>query len=201
MTALSKFSGSVVMRLPCLLLLCAGAQAQTGVLTGSIVDELNEPIRAAYISVEGKGQKAETRTDDRGRYRFELLAEGTYELAMFASGWKSMTVESVAIQADRTTELPVVTLYVPSVCVSSDSPRSLVLLKEGEQSVATGTVSAEVGGRISFLKDVLVTISNPTASAQTRTDKDGKFRLEAPPGRYSFTAGGYSQGTITILKE
>ena len=72
-----------------LLLLSTALQAQTGVLTGTIIDELLTPIAPAKVSLTRDGRKTETTTDERGRFRFEKLTAGTYEMKVEVPDSKS----------------------------------------------------------------------------------------------------------------
>jgi hypothetical protein len=77
----------------------------TGKLTGSILDEQENPIVAATIVLEGTRLGAFS--DDQGNYTILNIPAGTYELTISRLGFEAMRVQNVIVSADQTTTLPI----------------------------------------------------------------------------------------------
>lgn len=52
-------------------------------LTGQVLRD-GEPVPSAAIVLAGRGQQAETEADDEGSFRFRSVAEGSYDLEIWA---------------------------------------------------------------------------------------------------------------------
>jgi hypothetical protein len=92
------------------LALCAGLRAQsTGVrVEGSILDPSAAVISGAEVSLWSRGHKlAETKTDGAGRFRFDGIARGRYELHALYTGFKPETQRiQVGDRAPEAVQIP-----------------------------------------------------------------------------------------------
>ncbi|MBT9393181.1 carboxypeptidase-like regulatory domain-containing protein [Hymenobacter sp. NST-14] len=82
----------------------AGRQAPAAALSGTATDSLTrQPLPFATIVARKSTDPAfvlSTMTDEKGAFRFEGLAAGTYNLLGTYIGYQSRTVESVVVRAD-----------------------------------------------------------------------------------------------------
>ena len=113
----------------------AAAQAQTGEITGTIVDKSNgEPIAGATLKVEGTKRGAYS--DVRGRFTVKKMPAGVYTVTARALGFNNIKIEQVEVKPGETAKL---NLQVESKAVV------------GEEVVVFA--SAIKGGDASLLKD------------------------------------------------
>jgi subtilisin family serine protease len=89
------------------------APLPTGALAGTVVDDSSgDPVAGATVAVSGP-QSATATTDEDGRYRFDPLVVGTYQLSVAAAGFHAATIGDVVVEADQTTTADVA--LVPNV--------------------------------------------------------------------------------------
>ena len=75
-----------------------------GTISGTVIDKSSRsPIIEAGVEVVGKGKTV--RTDIEGKYSIKL-PEGTYELRLFAPGYKGLRVKDVAVKPAQVTKTP-----------------------------------------------------------------------------------------------
>jgi outer membrane receptor protein involved in Fe transport len=64
-----------------LLFLCATAVAQSATVSGVITDKSGKPVRGAAVTLRSRGvDRKTTQTDDEGRYQFENVEVGDWEI-------------------------------------------------------------------------------------------------------------------------
>lgn len=100
-----RYAGAV-----CLLLLLvwpAPGSAQTGSVTGSVVDETGLVLPGASVTLRGEGVPRTVSTDGRGEFEIAGVAPGTYALTVSLPGFSDVTVEDVAVSAGATAAPPV----------------------------------------------------------------------------------------------
>ena len=95
----------------CLLIAClafaSAASAQT--LYGSVVGQVADPSGAAIVSAtatltnKGTSQVYETKADETGRFSFQNVLPGEYDLKVTATGFKSVTESSLRVSAGAIT--------------------------------------------------------------------------------------------------
>ena len=82
---------TVLIALPVLLMICSPASGQsTAVLQGRVLDEVNDVIVGARITVLNRATSFEwnAETDSQGNYQLVALTVGTYRVAIQASGFQ-----------------------------------------------------------------------------------------------------------------
>ncbi len=86
------------------------AQTGTASLIGEITDDQKAFIPGVSVTLTnaGTGIAQTTVTDERGAYRFFGVAPGTYRLTVELSGFKTTTVEDIALRVDSTARQDVV---------------------------------------------------------------------------------------------
>ncbi len=90
----------------CCFLTCAQAQAQSGSITGLLLQSEGQPVPFAFVMMEGSNRT--TTANDLGRFTFNKLAPGTYTLRISAPGLLTQT-EIVMVKDNTPTDL-VITL-------------------------------------------------------------------------------------------
>lgn len=83
--------------------------AQTTILQGTITEsETGEPLMFATVVVKQNGiAKTGTTTDFDGKYRFDSLAVGTYDVEVRYVGYPTKTISGVVLFPDRNLTLNV----------------------------------------------------------------------------------------------
>jgi hypothetical protein len=83
-----------------LLILTPGlyAQEQTGAISGTVVDNQNQPLPGATVeAISQSGLTLRTVTDEKGRFRFPRVLLGTYKITASISGFIPAEVKDVAV--------------------------------------------------------------------------------------------------------
>jgi hypothetical protein len=128
------------------MLMCGGverlvrAQAVPGEIRGTVTDPTGAAIPSASVVLTSPSGSSKTASSGKdGGFHFAGVTPGSYTLVITAKGFASLTVDSVAVQAGKTTE-QVVAMQLPvdqqQVEVSSDS--------QGVNTSAEGNASAIV---------------------------------------------------------
>jgi hypothetical protein len=129
------------------------------VITGSVMDDENEPVRGATVylfgevSVEGRsrtGLMAQTATGSDGRFHFNNLAPGVYYIAAFGRPWYAQNPTQIMIDgqvtwSDPKPELDVsfpLTYYGGSSTPAGAAPIKLVEGSKAEIQVTLRAVQA-----------------------------------------------------------
>ena len=101
----------------CLVCFCltagqAASAAQSGRISGAVVDATGGVLPGATVTLRGGPDEPRVaQTDAAGRFAFNGLPPGTYAVSVFLSGFGAATVEGVVVGADPV-ELPAITLRV-----------------------------------------------------------------------------------------
>src|SRR5258708_5048666 len=90
-----------------LLVLSAAAQVQNGQITGTVLDPSGAAIVGAKVTVTNKATNLviNTTSNSSGAYTVNELQLGTYDVAVEASGFKSLIQHGVTINAGTITRL------------------------------------------------------------------------------------------------
>src|SRR5205823_192393 len=86
----------------CLAALSMSALAQTtGAIEGSVTDPTGAAIQGASVKATNEATRVvlNTRTNDSGRFLFENLPIGTYDLAVEETGFKASSVTGIRLDA------------------------------------------------------------------------------------------------------
>jgi Carboxypeptidase regulatory-like domain/TonB dependent receptor len=89
---------------------CALLQAQinaTGTLAGTVSDKTGAVVPNVMVKVTNSetGSARETKTNDSGQYRFDLLTAGTYQVRVTATGFSTILFEKVGLAVSQTTTI------------------------------------------------------------------------------------------------
>ena len=102
--------GAVGLFVFCLAAAPLPAAAQSGRITGVVVDATGGVLPGASVTLRGGPDgPREVQADASGRYTFTGVAPGIYSVTVFLSGFGAATVEGVAVAGDLV-ELPAITL-------------------------------------------------------------------------------------------
>ena len=84
---------------------CAPAWAQTGSVTGNVTDETGGALPGVTVELKGTGDPIVAVTDGEGRYAFDNMSPGTYQLSMRLVNFATVTHDVLAVTAGNTTSL------------------------------------------------------------------------------------------------
>lgn len=152
--------------------------AQTGKITGKVLNSKNEPLQG--VSIKITGAPGGTTTDVEGRFTLTLSAGKKYELTFTAVGYAAKVVSDVEITAGQVNDLSIVMekggAELSAVTVTSrrtsarlESVNSIIAFQKNTGTVAS-VVSAETIRRSPDRNTGEVLKRTPGASLQ-----DGKF--------------------------
>ena len=128
----------------CLFLLVtwpASGSAQTGSVTGSVVDQTGLVLPGATVTLRGDGVPRTAYSDERGNFELAGVAPGTYTLTVSLAGFSDTTVEDMRVSGTPL-ELPSIELQLASFgdTVVVTASRSEVRLLDAP--VSTSVISA-----------------------------------------------------------
>lgn len=111
--------------------IAAQAAAQSGALTGTIVDETNAAVPGATVQLSGPGVNASTTSGPRGEYAFRELQPGRYRLNALLVGFAPGTSGEVTVEASEVQVPPiqVAVAGITDVVVVSASRAEATLLE------------------------------------------------------------------------
>lgn len=91
-------------------------QAPTGVISGTVVDKTQSVIPGVKVQARSKstGLVREARSNENGRYRFDLLPAGEYELTVEAQGFAKTFMPNITVKIGETASVDIV-LQVGSI--------------------------------------------------------------------------------------
>jgi hypothetical protein len=75
------------------LLLSVFASAQKSILTGKVINDKNEPVTGASVTLTGR---AGVSTNIEGRFSIQILTSGTYDLEVSAVGYTNKIISGIA---------------------------------------------------------------------------------------------------------
>ena len=154
--------------------------AATASLRGRVVDGDGAPLANAQVSLAVGERSFETTSDMDGAYSFENLPAGSGTLTITAEGFEPQTT-TVELDGSSPTEASAVQLVRE---IQAGQLRGLIRSFRGEP-----IVNARI--RVS------------PGDFEARTDAEGRFEVELPPGAYEvdIAAGGYSDQQRSVEVE
>jgi outer membrane receptor protein involved in Fe transport len=159
--------------------LAGGAEAQTGSLTGTVVNTAGQPIANAFVTIQATNRSGTTNA--RGQYTFQNVPAGAQEIRVTSLGYRSVT-QNVTIQAGQTATLDF-TLSVSAVALDE-------VVVTGQ---AAGIARREIGTSIASV-DVTALESAPINSLS-------QLLAARAPGVNVMPGGGKSgQGSRIVLR-
>ena len=83
------------------------SQATDGNIIGSVLDPTGAVVAGTNIELESlaTGIKLETTSNSQGQYRFSNIPVGQYKLTARSTGFKTLTLQNVKVELNRTTAL------------------------------------------------------------------------------------------------
>src|ERR1700676_1724514 len=100
--AVSAFAAAVVVALSPV----AVRAGTTGTIVGRIVDQnTNAAVEGARVGVASPSQNATSTTDAGGSFRFLSLNPDTYTVTVERTGYETLSLTGVTVQADQTQTL------------------------------------------------------------------------------------------------
>jgi hypothetical protein len=124
------------------------------------------------VELDSGETKYQVQTDVGGAYRFSNLKAGEYALRFGIKGFRTRTIESIALSEQEERRTPDVTLRTGSSC--DPSTRDLVPLPSG---VLFGQLSGSVAPPIAKVEVTLV-CRTFIKCRSTQTDSNGRFSFD-----------------------
>src|SRR5207247_113277 len=125
------------------LVLAVPASAQTGGLSGTVVDESGGVVPGASVQLTGAGGRAFAVTGSDGSYSFNNLANGTYELTVSLPGFSQVTRGDLVVGGSSVV-VPAITLTLgrlgECVVVTASKVESTLIDAPSTMSVVTSDV-------------------------------------------------------------
>src|SRR5438128_4670806 len=127
------------------LLLVVPASAQTGGISGTVVDESGGVVPGASVQLTGAGGRAFAVTGSDGSYSFNNLANGTYQLTVSLPGFSQVTRGDLVVGGSNVV-VPAITLTLgrlgETVVVTASKVESTLIDAPSTMSVVTSDVLA-----------------------------------------------------------
>src|SRR5437773_2594824 len=125
------------------LVLAVPASAQTGGLSGTVVDESGGVVPGASVQLTGAGGRAFAVTGSDGSYSFNNLANGTYQLTVSLPGFSQVTRGDLVVGGSSVV-VPAITLTLgrlgETVVVTASKVESTLIDAASTMSVVTSDV-------------------------------------------------------------
>ncbi|TVP45963.1 MAG: TonB-dependent receptor [Gemmatimonadales bacterium] len=134
--------------------LAGGVEAQTGTLTGTVVNTSGQPIANAFVTIQATNRSGTTNA--RGQYTFQNVATGSQEIRVTSLGYRSVT-QTATIQAGQTATLDF-TLSVSAVALDEvvvTGQAAGIARREIGTSIASVDVTALESAPINNLSQLL----------------------------------------------
>jgi outer membrane receptor protein involved in Fe transport len=103
----AKLVVRLVLALILVLVLTSFADAQTGSVAGTVVDESNAVVRGAQVVLTGPSARHTQLTGATGEYRFEDVLPGAYRLSVFVLGFAEAVRDNVVVSSDEVALQPI----------------------------------------------------------------------------------------------
>ena len=123
----------------------APAFAQSGAITGTVVDETGAVVPGATVVATAPAARGSTTTGSSGEYTLKGLAAGTYQLSVTLMGFAVATRSGIAV-SDTTVDVPAITLTLATlgetIVVSATKTESALIDAPATMSVVSTDVLA-----------------------------------------------------------
>ena len=178
-----------------------GQQGSQGTITGTVKDQDGASISGASVSLRHSQQAMlrTTITDGSGRFSFDNVTVGSYQLVITQSGFDQQTT-SAHVAAGKTTELEIVLQVAPvssQVTVTAETgqaedkdrfPQAVNIISErGIQERTTGVLAQVADEEVGLaLQGTSPTIAMPYQQAFRSKNKDRKSAITSTQG-FAFT--------------
>ncbi len=161
-----------------------------GSVEGRVLLGESEPaLDAGGTLVVAVGTSFRAITDAEGGFKLRGLPEGSFELAIFRTGYRSGRIEGVQVTPASTTTLSEVTL-VPG-------EDSAIMITGSAKRADVSTDSGHFGISLKFTNDTSLP-GAPEISETALTDDEGAYSLSLPAGIYRLVASEASLNSVTL---
>ena len=118
------------------------AAAQSGGVTGGVLDETSAVLPGAAVSLNGPEGIRVTESDRNGEYAFVGVPAGVYTVTVLLSGFSAATVEDVVV-TEATVDLPTITLSLANFGDTVVVTASRTAVRLVDAPVTTSVVTGE----------------------------------------------------------
>ena len=177
----------------------AGSGNLKGRIRGTARDTKGKPVAGLLVRLllPGGGLVHVTNTDDRGRFTFEDLEAGGYDVEVSGSGYQRQVKKEIRVQPPFRN---IVDFTLSPGPVAGESPSSPAIYRPPAGEPAFGEVTGVFTDRERRpVPDVALRLVNPATglSFRTQSDREGKALIRGvPAGIYRVTVS--SPGYVTV---
>jgi hypothetical protein len=176
---------------------------QTGSIAGTALDQSTAVIAGVVVTViDSGGQPASASTDEKGEYRFDGLAPGTYKLMATAPGFTDFTKEGVTVKAGETERVDL-TMAPASVAQKVEVEAGGAAQVEQENAQIAGTITnrevttyALNGRNFTQLIALAPGVSNQTGQDEALVGIKGSVNYSVNGGRVEYNTYDVDGGDI-----
>jgi Carboxypeptidase regulatory-like domain len=132
--------------LAAMLRIAAVAQVVTGSVSGSVVDPTRAVVPGAAVTLtdEGTGAAAKANTSGSGTFRFTLLPIGRYDLEISKSGFSTLKLSGIQVDANVEHTLGTLALQVGQTNISVEVSAAPPLVEGAQAQITTALNSQAV---------------------------------------------------------
>ena len=194
MGAITMKCSRVLIGMLLVLMLCAGAWAQTGSITGTVKDSSGAAIAGATVVVTSpeRGITRTMATNSTGEYNESALPQGSYNVIVTATGFKKFEAKGVVLDVAQKARVDV-SMEVGAISTEVVVQGENVAQVETQSSELAGTVTGkeitqlELNGRnFTTLVTLVPGVSNQTGMDEPSVGINGSVSFSMNGGRVEY---------------
>src|ERR1700728_4102912 len=187
-------SSRVLLGMSLVLMLCAGAWAQTGSITGTVKDPSGAAVAGATVIVTSpeRGITRQTTSNSTGEYNESALSPGSYDVIVTAAGFKKYEAKGVILDVGEKARVDA-PLEVGAISTEVIVQGENVAQVETQSSELAGTVTGkeitqlELNGRnFTTLVSLVPGVSNQTGMDEPQVGITGSVSFSMNGGRTEY---------------
>ena len=187
-------SSRVLLGMSLVLMLCAGAWAQTGSITGTVKDPSGAAVAGATVIVTSpeRGITRQTTSNSTGEYNESALSPGSYDVIVTAAGFKKYEAKGVILDVGEKARVDA-PLEVGAISTEVIVQGENVAQVETQSSELAGTVTGkeitqlELNGRnFTTLVSLVPGVSNQTGMDEPQVGINGSVSFSMNGGRTEY---------------
>src|ERR1700728_3535071 len=187
-------SSRVLLGMSLVLMLCAGAWAQTGSITGTVKDPSGAAVAGATVIVTSpeRGITRQTTSNSTGEYNESALSPGSYDVIVTAAGFKKYEAKGVILDVGEKARVDA-PLEVGAITTEVIVQGENVAQVETQSSELAGTITGkeltqlQLNGRnFTSLVTLVPGVSNQTGMDEPQVGINGSVSFSMNGGRVEY---------------